>query len=258
MARPLDPEEDATQPREAREVLATFPYLAAPRPGALVLIVEDEPKIVDIIRAYFERHGYRTVHAGDVATALQHHRRLSPDLVILDVKLPGGDGWSVLAEIRKFADTPVIMVTALGEDADRLTGLRGGADDYVVKPFNPAELIERAAAVLRRTQRVPRTNIMRLSVLEIDLDRHEARIVLPTGAQVLDLTSTQFRLLRHLADVAPRVVDRGELLEACLPEGDALERTVDSHLSKVRRRLAEAGAGELLQSVRGIGYRLAI
>ena len=222
-----------------------------------MLIVEDEPKIAEIIRAYFERHGYRTVRAADGPTAVQHHRRLAPDLVILDVKLPGSDGWSVLADIRRTSDTPVIMVTALGEDADRLAGLRGGADDYVVKPFNPAELIERAAAVLRRVQRLPRANIIRLSVLEIDLDRHEVKVVMPDGDHVLDVTSTQFRLLRHLADMAPRVVERGALLEACLPEGDALERTVDSHLSKLRRRLEEAGAGDLLQSVRGVGYRLA-
>lgn len=236
----------------------TAPCIADPHPGALVLIIEDEPKIADIIRAYFERHGYRTVCAVDGQAGIQHHRRLSPDLVILDVKLPRRDGWSVLTDIRRTADTPVIMVTALGDDADRLAGLRGGADDYIVKPFNPAELIERAAAVLRRARGLSRARVMRLSVLEIDLDRHAAKVILPAGHRPLDLTSTQFRLLRYLADVAPRVVERTELLEMCLPEGDALERTVDSHLSKLRRRLEEAGAGDLLQSVRGVGYRLAI
>lgn len=257
MTRPHD-SGDAARREGAEQPGVAGAAIASPRRGALVLIVEDEPRIADIVRAYFERAGYQTVCAADGPAGVQHHRRLSPDLVILDVKLPKSDGWEVLADIRRTADTPVIMVTALGDDADRLAGFRGGADDYVVKPFNPAELIERAAAVLRRAQRLPRARVMRLSVLEIDLDRHVARVVLPTGRHVLDLTSTQFRLLRHLVDVAPRVVERGELLEACLPEGDALERTVDSHLSKLRRRLEDAGAGDLLQSVRGVGYRLAI
>ena len=120
--------------------------------NALILIVEDEPEIAEILDAYLSRDGFRTVRAGDGVTALQHHRMLRPDLVVLDVKLPKADGFEVLAEIRRRGDTPVIMATALAEDLDKLSALRIGADDYVVKPFNPLELVARARAVLRRTQ----------------------------------------------------------------------------------------------------------
>ncbi|KPF54849.1 chemotaxis protein CheY [Novosphingobium sp. AAP1] len=225
--------------------------------GPLVLVVEDEQKIADIIRAYFEREGYRVVRAADGEEGVQNHYRLAPDLVILDVKLPKLDGFQALARMRAHSDTPIIMVTALGEDYERLAGLRIGADDYVVKPFNPAELVARSAAVLRRarSQSVPQR--LRIGVIEIDCDAHLVSVSAGEGPRrLIETTITQFRLLEYLARASPRVVGRGALLDACLPEGEALERTVDSHLSKLRRKLEMAGAGDVLESVRGVGYRL--
>src|SRR5438067_39418 len=120
--------------------------------GALILIVEDEDQIAEIMRVYLERDGHRIVRARDGESGIQHHRRLEPDLVILDIKLPRVDGWQVISAMRAVADTPIIMVTALGEEGDRVAGFRSGADDYIVKPFNPVELVARAEAVMRRTR----------------------------------------------------------------------------------------------------------
>lgn len=225
----------------------------------LVLIVEDEHQIAEIVQVYFEREGYRVVRAADGDEGVQHHHRLAPDLVILDVKLPKLDGFQALTRMRGHSDTPIIMVTALGEDYERLAGLRVGADDYVVKPFNPAELVARAAAVLRRarSQSVPQR--LRVGPIEIDCDAHLVSVLSnEQSPRPVETTITQFRLLEHLARASPRVVGRGALLDACLPEGEALERTVDSHLSKLRRKLEMAGADGLLESVRGIGYRLSV
>ncbi|WP_312164279.1 response regulator [Phenylobacterium sp.] len=224
--------------------------------NALILIVEDEPEIAEILDAYLGRDGFRTVRAGDGVTALQHHRMLRPDLVVLDVKLPKADGFEVLAEIRRRGDTPVIMATALAEDLDKLSALRIGADDYVVKPFNPLELVARARAVLRRTRARGVTPLLRLGPLEIDPQAYSAAVVGETGTRPLDLTLTEFRLLEHMARAPRRVFSRAELLDACLPDGDALERTVDSHVSNLRRKLEAAGAPDLLEGVRGVGYRL--
>ena len=227
--------------------------------NALVLIVEDEPQIAEILVTYFERAGFRTVTAGDGETALQHHRRLSPDLVVLDVNLPRRDGQGVLADIRRYADTPVIMATAMGEDLEKLAALQVGADDYVVKPYNPLEVVARSRAILRRAAGLARRTPLRVGPLEIEPDAHHARILDAEGeGRDLDLTLTEFRLLAHMAANPRRVHARAELLDACLPEdGEALERTVDSHVSHLRRKLAAAGRPGFIAAVRGVGYRLA-
>lgn len=227
--------------------------------NALVLVVEDEPEIAEILTAYLERDGFRTVTARDGETALQHHAMLSPDLVLLDVRLPRLDGFAVLARLRAAADTPVIMVTSLGHDLDRLSSLRIGADDHVVKPFNPLEVVARARAVLRRTMGRPGlARRLAVGALEVDLAAHAARVQEPGGAAApLDLTATEFRILAHMARAPSRVFTRAELLDACLPgDGEALERTVDSHVSKLRRKLLAAGLDGFLEGVRGVGYRL--
>ncbi|KGF69425.1 chemotaxis protein CheY [Hoeflea sp. BAL378] len=225
--------------------------------NALILIIEDEPEIVDILETYFQREAFRTVSANDGTIGLAHHRRLKPDLVILDVKLPGQDGYEVLAAIRRHGDTPVIMVTALAEDLDKLQALRIGADDYVVKPFNPLEVVARAKAVLRRSLGRDRRQAIRVGPLTVDAEAYVATIDQPSGPVVLELTRTEFRLLAYMAASPNRVFERSELVDACLPEGDALERTVDSHMSNLRRKLSAAGAEQLLSGVRGVGYRLA-
>lgn len=224
--------------------------------NALVLIIEDDPEIQHILDAYFQRDGFRTVTAADPVVGLAHHQRLKPDLVVLDVKLPGMDGYEVLAAIRREAETPVLMVTALSEDLDKLQGLRLGADDYVTKPFNPLEVIARARAILRRSAGGRQTHVLRVGALTIDTEAHQAVVEGPGASQPLALTLTEFRILHHMARSPSRAFQRNELIDACLPESEALDRTVDSHVSNLRRKLASAGAADLLTSVRGIGYRL--
>jgi two-component system, OmpR family, response regulator AdeR len=225
--------------------------------NALILVAEDEPEIAQILTSYLERDGFRTVTAADGETALMHHLMLKPDLVLLDVQMPKRDGFAVLAELRQRGNTPVIMATARAEDLDKLSALRIGADDYVVKPFNPAEVVARVKAVLRRTNGIEDPSIIRYSAVEVDLSSYIASVVTSAGPTALDLTLTEYRLLAHMARSPRKVFTRGELVDACLPEGDALERTVDSHVSNLRRKLDQAGASGLCIVVRGVGYRLA-
>lgn len=225
--------------------------------NALILIAEDDPEIADIIRAYLEREGFRTVHAPDGRIALDLHHALKPDLILLDVSMPRMDGWEVLAAVRQSSTTPVIMVTALDQDIDKLQALRIGADDYVVKPFNAVEVVARTKAVLRRTAGDRAGGVLRAGPLEIDQEAHEVRkIEADETITRLALTLTEFRLLVHLAKNPHRVFSRGELVDACLPGSDALDRTVDSHVSKLRRKLAHAGLADMPEGIRGVGYRL--
>jgi DNA-binding response OmpR family regulator len=228
----------------------------------MVLVVEDEPGIADILIAYLQRDGLRTCTAADGPAALEVFRRMRPELVLLDIHLPGMDGIDVLKHIRGDGDTPVIMVTALADDVDKLLALRMGADDYVVKPYSPAEVVARVRAVLRRTGGAARAQAqaaapIRVGRLEIDTQAHIALSRDDGGAlQPLPLTLTEFRLLACLAAQPRRCFSRGHLIETCLPESDALDRVIDSHLSKLRRKLQDAGNGELIETVRGVGYRL--
>lgn len=233
------------------------PSIVEPQP--LVLVAEDEPEIAEILAAYLGRSGLRSVHAADGRRALDLHLSLKPDLIVLDVQMPHLDGWQVLSEVRHRGGTPVIMLTAMDQDIDKLMGLRIGADDYVVKPFNPAEVVARVQAVLRRSrpggdQPVPR--FIRLGRLQADLESHEITVQHGVVVHVLPLTLTEFRILVHLMRAPRRVFEREELLVACLPEGEALERTVDSHVSKLRKKLEAGGFAGVPASVRGVGYRL--
>lgn len=223
--------------------------------NALILIVEDEPEIADILAAYLARSGMRSAHATDGAHALELHLALKPALVLLDVQMPRMNGWQVLSQIRQRGDTPVIMLTALDQDIDKLTGLRIGADDYVIKPFNPAEVVARIQAVLRRSLPRDERRILRAAPFVIDFDHHEAVVEIDGAAHVLALTVTEFKLLAQLARAPRRVFNRAELLAACLPEGDTLERTVDSHVSKLRKKLEDLGIDGIPTSIRGVGYR---
>lgn len=224
----------------------------------LVLIAEDDAEIAGILEAYFTREGFRTVHARDGQVALDLHRSLKPDIVLADITMPRLDGWELLAEIQRRGRTPVIMITALDEDVDRLQGLRIGADDYIVKPFNPIEVVARAKAVLRRAGLAQAGAMIRAGNLTIDLDSYQATIEKDGVTIALPLTLTEFRLLTHLARTPTKAFSRSELVDACLPGSDALDRTIDSHLSKLRKKLEQAGGEDMLLSIRGIGYRLAV
>lgn len=228
--------------------------------NCLALVVEDEPHIASVLTAYLERDSLRAHTAHDGTQALQLFRQLRPDIVLLDVSLPGMDGLDVLRAIRDEGQTPVIMVTAMADDLDKLLALRLGADDYVSKPFNPLEVMARIRAVLRRSQgpaTATRDAPIRVGQIEIDPRAHSAVVYDAGGRPVpLSLTLTEFRLLSCLAAQPRRCFSRSYLIDSCLPESDALERVIDSHLSKLRRKLQLAGQEGLIETVRGIGYRL--
>lgn len=243
--------------------LTTRPYppTRSGGPAPLVQVVEDERDIADILGAYLKRDGLRTLHSSDGLAALQAFEQAQPDLVLLDIQLPGMDGVDVLRNIRTHSDTPVIMLTAFVDDVDKLLSLRLGADDHVTKPFSPAEVVARVRAVLRRTgsasqQHRPGGRV-RAGPIEIDLDSHLASVLDEQGGRrSLALTLTEFRLLACLAAQPRRCFTRSHLIETCLPESQALDRVIDSHLSKLRRKLQAAGQGELIETVRGMGYCL--
>lgn len=225
--------------------------------NALICVVEDDPDIARILQTYLERERLRVVCAADGEAALAQHRSLNPALMLLDVNIPKKDGYAVLAEVRRRGDTPVIFATAMAEDIDRLTGLRMGADDYVVKPFNPAEVVARVKAVLRRTAGGSRPELLRHGPIEADLSAHVARVIQDEAPpSVLNLTLSEYRILIQFLNAPTRVHSRAEILDACLPDSDALERTVDSHVSNLRRKLEIAGATGFVVNVRGVGYRL--
>jgi two-component system response regulator AdeR len=225
--------------------------------NALVLVVEDDPDIGRVLEAYLAREGLRTVRAVDGEIALQHHLSLRPDLILLDANLPKLDGFSVLAEVRRRGDTPVVFVTALAEDVDKLSALRSGADDYVVKPFNPVEVVARVKAVLKRSMGSTDRRVLRIAPLELDLNAYTVRVTSDDGAaRSLSITLSEFRLLAQMMQSPARVFSRAELIDACLPDSDALERTIDSHISNLRKKLQSAGVEGFVCGVRGVGYRL--
>lgn len=226
-----------------------------------ILVVEDEAEIAEIVQAYLQRDGFTTIRAANGTDALELHALHDPCLVILDIRMPGMDGWQVLAELRRRGNTPVLMLTASDGDTDKLAALRIGADDYVIKPFNPDEVVARTHAILRRAayqQRPASAGPQVLRTARLALYPEEFR-VLDAGTDeelALGLTTTEFRLLAHMMRYPKKVFSRQELLENCLSEGETLARTVDSHISKLRKKLEEAGISGMPESVRGLGYRL--
>lgn len=226
--------------------------------GSKILVVEDEREIADLLIAYVERAGFETERAMTVQDAIRMHAQFQPDLMLLDFGLPGGDGLDVLTTVRRRIDTPVIMVTAFDDEVTKLSSLRIGADDYVVKPFNPSEVVERIRAVLRRTQGASGRRSLTVGSLLIDLD---ARVVTCRASDDVEsmrvsLTPTEFEILAHMARQPRRAFSRGELLEAAAPDSEAYDRVIDSHLSKLRQKLAAAGCADMIEPVRGLGYRL--
>ena len=220
----------------------------------LVLIVEDEPDIADLLEAYLRREQFRTERASDGPSAMRLHQNAKPDLVLLDVNLPEFDGFEVLRRIRAIASTPVIMVTALSEDLDKLLGLKMGADDYVVKPFSPLEVVARVRAVLRRVDVQVAGQPLRVANVELDPLAVRVRV----EGHRLDVTMAEYRLLEHLMRHPDRVFTRADLLEVALPDSDALERVIDTHIGNLRKKLEVAGAPNIIQTVRGMGFRLCL
>jgi len=221
--------------------------------AARILIVEDDRDIADSLDAFLRRDGYQTERAHDGRRAIASFHAVRPDLVLLDLGLPVVDGVEVLRAIRTTSDAPVIVVTARADEVDELVGFGLGADDYVTKPFSSRALLARVRAVLRRSRRIAAaTDVTRLGALVVDRDRLEACV----DDALVPLTATEFGLLAALAETPGRVLSRDALIERAMPESDALERTVDGHLHHLRRKLAEHGVDRLLETVRGVGYRL--
>jgi two-component system response regulator AdeR len=224
----------------------------------LILIIEDEPEIAEILQMYLQHEGFQTEHVSNGRHGLQSWRQINPDLILLDIRMPGPDGLDILQTIRSASNVPIIMLTALTDDINKLLSLRLGADDYIAKPFNPAELIARIRTVLRRSNKSVATDkLLRVGRLTINQDSYTALFTDNEGSsQELPLTLTEFRLLVHFAQQPKRCFTRLDLIDACLPESDALDRVIDSHLSKLRRKLSDVGGSDLIQTVRGVGYRL--
>ena len=219
-----------------------------------VLIVEDEPQIAEIIDVFLAREGVSRLIARDGEDALNAASYWQPDLVILDLKLPKRDGYSVLAELRSRSDVPVIILSALGEDVDKLSGFRLGCDDYMVKPFNPLELIARARAVSGRRLRTDSGRILAIGPLRIDLDAHQASL----ADEILSLTPTEFRILQVLAERGGKLVTRSQIVDAAMDE-EAFDKSVNPHISRLRQKIEERTQGGLrLVSVRAEGYRLEV
>nr|AFI78699.1 two component transcriptional regulator, winged helix family [uncultured bacterium ws085G8] len=221
---------------------------------ATILIVEDEAKIASLLRDYLEKvGGYQThwVDRGD--EAVQAFEEVSPQLVLLDLMLPGMDGLEVCKAIRMKSQVPVIMVTALVEEIDRLLGLELGADDYICKPFSPREVVARVKAVLRRADACGQNKA--LSGLQIDEEQRIASI----NNRQLKLSPVEFALLGHLAAQPGRVFSRDQLMSSIYSDYRIVsDRTVDTHVKNLRRKLEDSGSGtELIESVYGVGYRLA-
>lgn len=224
-----------------------------------ILLAEDEEDIADILFAYLQKEGFTIIHAANGREALERYFEERPDFVILDIKMPFIDGWQVLNDIRKDSDVPVMMLTALDADVDKIHALRVGADDYIVKPFNPAEVVARIYVILRRLpfySHNKNQHIYSSKNIEVDTVNHLVKIK-KSGTEIGNmLTSTEFKILMHLIRFPKRVFTRRELLEHCLPEGEASERTVDSHISKLRKKIEQAGLPSVPESIRGFGYRL--
>ncbi|HIA0230727.1 TPA: response regulator [Enterobacter cloacae] len=222
-----------------------------------VLIIEDDADAAGVLEAYLRRENYDVTVTGDGLAGLEMAQRWKPDLVLLDVMLPGLNGTEVLASLRRKSDVPVIMVTAMGDTPDRIGALRYGADDYVVKPYHPGEVVARVQAVLRRSNKNTREEeILRWQTLEVDVTAIVASIINDDNTpRVLDLTPTEFSLLTTLMRSPSRPFSRQYLLEHCLPGSEALERVVDTHIYNLRKKLEAAGLSGVLVNVRGVGYR---
>ena len=222
-----------------------------------ILVVDDEPAIVDLARDYLEHAGFAVVTAADGPSALAMARSRRPDLVVLDLGLPGLDGLDVTRELRRDTAVPIVMVTARDDELDKLLGLEIGADDYLTKPFSPRELVARVRAVLRRVDRPAPASTERIDAGDVVLDLPRMRTEV-TGRTV-DLTPTEFTLLATLAAQPGRIFTRSQLLDALHGVAfESYERAIDSHIKNLRRKLEpDPRQPRYVQTVYGVGYRFA-
>jgi DNA-binding response OmpR family regulator len=222
---------------------------------ATILVVDDEPRIVQLVRDYLEHGGFTVLVASDGAAALRTARTGRPDLVVLDLGLPGLDGLDVARSLRRDGEVPIIMLTARTEESDKLVGLELGADDYVTKPFSPKELVARVRAVLRRAEGLHSpTDVIRVgSDVELDVPRMDARF----GGHRVDLTKTEFQLLATMARQPGRVFTRAQLLDAVRGVAfESYERAIDAHIKNIRKKVEpDPRKPRYVLTVFGVGYR---
>jgi len=222
-----------------------------------ILVVEDEMKIARLVRDYLEHAGFEVIAVADGEAAVASARGTKPDLIVLDLGLPGRDGLDVARELRRWSNVPIVMLTARGDEVDRVAGLELGADDYVVKPFSPKELVARVRAVLRRTEsvRTEGSEMIRVADVEVDVPRMRVSV----GGRKVDLTPTEFQLFVALARQPGRVFTRGQLLDAVHGVSfESYERAIDAHVKNIRRKVEPVpGRPRYLLTVHGVGYRFA-
>jgi len=224
---------------------------------ATILVVDDEPRIVQVVRDYLQHGGFAVLVASDGPSALRTARTGRPDLIVLDLGLPGQDGLDVARALRRDGDVPIIMLTARSDESDKLVGLELGADDYITKPFSPKELVARIRTVLRRAEgmKEPAEVIRVGNDVELDVPRMEARFRM----QRVELTRTEFQLLATMARQPGRVFTRSQLLESVRGVAfESYERAIDAHIKNLRRKIEpDPRSPRYLQTVFGVGYRFA-
>ena len=214
--------------------------------------MDDEPKIIRLARDYLEKNGFRVVIAADGQTALAAARREKPDLIILDLMLPQIDGREVCKILRRESGVPIIMLTALAEEVDQVTGLEIGADDYIAKPFSPRALVARVRALLRRSKGEVKTpNVVRAGGLEIDAEKYSVAF----NGKPIKLTPNEFKLLQFLASRPGQTLTRERLLEDLRGGASSLDRSVDSHIKNLRKKLEAEAGKNFIETVYGVGYK---
>jgi len=223
-----------------------------------VLIIEDDHNTASLVALYLEQEGFRPLKANNGESGLKMAEQHQPIMVILDLMLPKMDGWEVCRRLRRKSDVPIIMLTARGDEIDRVSGLTLGADDYLVKPFSPRELMARVKAVLRRTtaeETLPKSNLTFRSI-QLDLEKRRLKV----NDHPISLTPHEFILLKTLMSSPGRIYTRDELLDRIYPKGEAvvIERVVDVHIGKLRQKIeANPAEPQYIMTERGIGYRFA-
>ena len=218
----------------------------------LILVIDDEPKVARLARDYLEKNGFRVVTAADGQSALTTARREKPDLILLDLMLPNIDGREVCRILRRESDVPIIMLTALSEEIDQVTGLEIGADDYITKPFSPRAMVARVRALLRRTHGdIKAPSLIRAGGLEIDTEKYSVTF---NGAPI-KLTPNEFKLLQILANRPGQTLTREQLLDDLHGAASSIDRSVDSHIKNLRKKLETASGASMIETVYSIGYR---
>lgn len=221
-----------------------------------ILVVEDEKKIADLLCDYLKEAGFRTSTQDNGNRVISQVKKDAPDLILLDIMLPGKDGMELCREIRQMSNIPIIMITARVEEIDRLLGLELGADDYICKPFSPREVVARVKTVFRRVHAEPRTNNLVVGSISLDDESHQVMI----GNHMLNLTPNEFGLLKIMMSRPNRVFSRSELINRVQGYGfEGYDRTIDTHIKNLRKKIGRHLAGQdIISTVYGIGYKFSV